>query len=30
MRDFGLFLDYQDAPRLLDRDEMLFEALIGI
>lgn len=30
MRDFGLFLEYQDVPRLLDRDEMLFEVLIDI
>lgn len=24
MRDFGLFLDYQGVPRMLDRDEKLW------
>lgn len=27
MRDFGLFVDYQGFPRLLDRDERLLQIL---
>ena len=30
MRDFGLFLDYQGFPRLLDRDEKVYDVLIDI
>ncbi len=30
LRDFGLFLDYQDIPRLLDRDEKLKQVLDDI
>lgn len=30
LRDFGLFLEYQGIPRLLDRDEKLFEVLSDI
>lgn len=30
MRDFGLFLEYQGIPRLIDRDEKLWEALHDI
>ena len=30
LRDFGLFLDYQGLPRLLDRDEKIYDVLCDI
>lgn len=30
LRDFGLFIDYQSFPRLLDRDEKMFDILTDI
>ncbi len=30
MRDFGLFMEYPDASRMLDRDEKLWEVLNDI
>lgn len=30
MRDFGLFLEYQSVPRLIDRDEQLWEVLTHV
>jgi hypothetical protein len=30
LRDFGLFIDYQCVPRLLDRDEKIYDILTDI
>jgi|JI7StandDraft_1071085.scaffolds.fasta_scaffold422148_1 hypothetical protein len=30
MRDFSLFIDYQNIPRMLDRDEILLDVLDNI
>lgn len=27
LRDFGLFVEYQESPRLIDRDEKLWDIL---